>query len=212
MTAAHSLSLRSPLLHQLALALLGTMLLSLVAGCGTTVKRTSTDTTVDLSGRWNDADSRMTAEALISDCLTKDWLPRFEERTSKKPRVIVGSVVNKTNQHISTDTFIKDLQRELTNSARVTFVSSGSERNEIRDERQDQQYWSSEETRKQMRKEHGADYMLHGTVESISDKADNKQVILYQIDLTLTDLETNEKVWFGNHKIKKEVRNQKARL
>lgn len=186
--------------------------LGTVSGCAPKVERTSADTTVDLSGRWNDADSRMTAEALISDCLTRPWLGAFEQSQGKKPRVIIGSVVNKTNQHIATEAFVRDLERELTNAGRVVFVAGGNERDEIRGEREDQQYWSSEDTRKRMREEYGADYMLQGVVQTITDKAGNQQVVLYQIDLTLTDLQSNERVWLGNHKIKKEVKHQKARL
>ena len=37
----------------------------LISACGTTVKRIDADETVDLSGAWNDSDSRMVAEEMI---------------------------------------------------------------------------------------------------------------------------------------------------
>jgi len=53
----------------------------------------------------------------------------------------------------------------------------------------------------------GADYMLQGTINSIVDSYDNRSAVTYQIDLELTDLETNEIVWMGDKKIKKFIKN-----
>ena len=82
-------------------------------------------------------------------------------------------------------------------------VSSRGERDEIRDEREDQQEYAAADTRARLRMETGADYMLQGEIQSIEDREDGKAVIFYQVDLTLTDLESNGKVWVGQHKIKK---------
>ena len=53
----------------------------------------------------------------------------------------------------------------------------------------------------------GADYMLQGSINSIMDAYKRKKVIYYQIDMTLTNMETNEVVWIGDKKIKKFVKN-----
>ena len=54
-------------------------LILFLAGCGSSrnVTRTATDTTVDLSGRWNDADSRLTAEKMIDGLLNSRWIDSF---------------------------------------------------------------------------------------------------------------------------------------
>jgi hypothetical protein len=45
---------------------------ALILGCaGPKVKRTEVDETIDLSGRWNDTDSRLVAEEMIQDCLSR---------------------------------------------------------------------------------------------------------------------------------------------
>ena len=51
----------------------------------------------------------------------------------------------------------------------------------------------------------GADFMLQGTINSIVDSYKKEQVVYYQVDLELTNLETNEVVWMGDKKIKKQV-------
>jgi PBP1b-binding outer membrane lipoprotein LpoB len=53
----------------------------------------------------------------------------------------------------------------------------------------------------------GADYMMQGAINSIVDAIDRKKVVYYQIDLELTNIQTNEIVWIGDKKIKKFVKN-----
>ena len=47
--------------------------------------------------------------------------------------------------------------------------------------------------------------MLQGLVNSIVDSNGKQKVVFYQTDLELTNLETNEKVWIGDKKIKKVI-------
>jgi penicillin-binding protein activator len=199
----------------ITLPLMGTLLILLLGGlvgCATTkVERVGADTTIDLSGRWNDADSRMVAEEMIKDVLSRPWIDRFsKEHGNKAPTVIVGTVTNRSHEHINVQTFTKDLERELTNDGRIQFVASKSEREEVREERQDQQSQSSQETAKGLGKEIGADYMLKGTINTILDEAKGTKVVYYQVDLEFFDMEKNLKVWAGQKKIKKVI--EKSRL
>ncbi|MDT8282738.1 MAG: hypothetical protein RQ982_07990, partial [Gammaproteobacteria bacterium] len=41
----------------------------LLAGCNPTVNRVDSDSVTDLSGNWNDTDSRLTADAMINQSL-----------------------------------------------------------------------------------------------------------------------------------------------
>ena len=53
----------------------------------------------------------------------------------------------------------------------------------------------------------GADFILQGSINSIVDAYKKDKVVYYQIDLELTNLQTNEVVWIGDKKIKKLVKN-----
>ena len=187
------------------------MMVILINACATKkVERIAVEEVVDLSGRWNDTDSRFVAEEMVKDVLVRPWVENFERKARKKPTVIVGTVVNRSHEHINVQTFIKDLERELINSGRVQFVASKTERGEIRDERSEQQIHSSEETAKGLGKEIAADYMLQGTLNSIQDEEKGKKVTYYQVTLEMVDIETNLKVWIGDKKIKKFIK--KSRL
>jgi penicillin-binding protein activator len=182
-----------------------------LAGCSGSVRRISPDDVVDLSGRWNDTDSQLVAEQMVKEALTKPWLANFMKANGKNPTVIVGTIKNKTDEHIAIDTFQKDIERELTNSGSVQFVASKDERDEVRYEREDQQTQASEDTRKQMYQETGSDFMLQGTISKITDATAGKATFYYQVDMEMVDMQKSVKVWFGNKKIKKYITGAGAR-
>ena len=51
---------------------------ALLVGCGggKQITRLDPGTQTDLSGKWNDTDSRLVAEEMISDCLSGPWKTR----------------------------------------------------------------------------------------------------------------------------------------
>ena len=173
--------------------------------CSTTVERVDSDKQRDLSGDWNDTDSRLVSEAMINELMDGPWLQNYRRAHDSIPTVIVGTVNNLSHEHINTRTFINDMERALINSGKITFVASRAERDEVREERRDQDTHAREETRSRMGQETGADFMLKGSISSIMDVEGRRQVRYYQIDLTLIDLESTHKVWLGQKKIKKFV-------
>jgi len=185
--------------------------LSLACGSSRKVYRIEPETVTDLSGRWNDTDARLVAEEMIADCLSRVWLTDWAAAAGGKPVVTVGTIRNKSSEHIDTETFTTDFERELTNSGQVGFVASRDQRDEIRDERFDQQEWASPETMKRIRAETGADFILVGAIKSIVDEIEGTRVVYYQTDLEMINIESMEKVWIGTKKIKKEISKKKTK-
>ena len=187
--------------------LIAFMAIIILGGCSHSVKRIDPSTQTDLSGRWNDTDSRLTANAMIEQMFGNRWAEVFEQQHKKRPVIIVGLVNNKSHEHINTETFIKDLERAIINNGSIRLVEAGENREALRRERANQQEFASPETAKRWGRELGADFMLQGTVNSIVDGYKKTQAVYYQIDLMLSNLETNERVWMGNKEIKKMIRN-----
>ncbi|MBR9988371.1 MAG: penicillin-binding protein activator LpoB [Gemmatimonadetes bacterium] len=203
--------LRFPRLARLGI--LAAVALLPLACAGKQVTRIDPSAVTDLSGRWNDTDSRLVANELITSSLTEPWLRRYTESNGgEAPVVIVGSFRNRTMEHIAVNTFVKDLERAYINSGSVRVVATPDERDEIRDERRDQQENASAATRARMAQETGARYMLQGNIEAIEDREGRERVIFYQIDATLVDLQSNERVWAGQKQIKKVITNARARM
>ena len=192
--------------------IMGMAIAILLASCSTAVYRTRIGKKTDLSGRWNDTDSRLVAQTMIRSLLSGNWIRRLRWSEGNKPVVIVGEIENLTSEHVETGTFIKDIERELIESGRVKFVASAEEREGVRAEREDQQSQATRKTRAQLRQETGADVMLIGSIKSQIDSEGNRQVRFYQVDLELIHLESNEKVWLDTHKIKKYVEKPLLRL
>jgi uncharacterized protein (TIGR02722 family) len=176
-----------------------------------TVTRVSADTEIDLSGRWNDTDARLVAEAMIGDVLKRPWIADFTAEEGRKPVVIVGEIRNRSREHIETLVFTKSLEKELINSGKVKFVASDAERQGVREERMNQQTEANPETMKRLGQETGADFYLGGIITSQSDRVDGQSVIFYKVNLELIHLETNEKVWIGDKEIKKLIEQSRFR-
>lgn len=185
--------------------------LMVTGGCAsTTVSRVDAASVTDLSGQWNETDSRIVAEAMIQDALSRSWLAGYRSAHKRSPVVVVGTVSNRSHEHINVQTFISDLERELTNSGQVTFVAAKGQREEIREERREQATHALESTQKPPGKEIGADYLLRGSISTIQDEAEGTKAIFYQVDLELVDIASNVKSWYGQKKIKKVVERKRV--
>jgi hypothetical protein len=194
------------MLNKQVLWLAAMVVFGALSGCATEVKRVGVEQVKDLSGNWNDTDSRLVSEEMIRDSMAGGWIDRHQGKTNKVPTVIVGGVRNLSHEHINTRTFVADLERAFVNSGRVDVVASKDERSGIREERKDMDLNATEASRKAAGNEVGADYMLMGTINTIIDAGSSEQIRFYQVDLTLISTADNRKIWVGQKKIKKDVK------
>jgi uncharacterized protein (TIGR02722 family) len=187
--------------------------LILLSGCaGKDIARLESEMEIDLSGRWNDTDSKLIAQKLINDMLDSSWHKKFKNKNNRPPVVIAGKMHNKTMEHISVETFIKDIERAMINSGQIEIVASAKEREEVRGEREDMQRWASVNTRKKVISETAADYMLKGVLNTIVDEEGGRRVVFYQADMNLINLENNSIIWAGQKKIKKYIKRTRFKL
>jgi len=184
----------------------------LFACSGPQVTRVAPETEIDFSGYWNDTDSQQVSKEMIDESLNMSWVDDYQKETGRKPRVIVGQVLNKTEEHITTETFVKDLERALINSGKVVFVASSEQRDEVREERADQAQNARPDTVKKQGQETGADFMLKGQINTITDSKSGAELKYYQVELELINIETNEKTWIGQKKIKKVIARKKYKV
>ncbi|SBS40314.1 hypothetical protein MSP8887_04307 [Marinomonas spartinae] len=175
----------------------------MLTACSTTVKRINPDQEVALSDRWNNIDSKLVADAMINDMLSFPWYQNYDFTHKRKPTIIIQDIRNKSDEHIPVDTFINDIKRSLLRAGNVNFVVSGSERSDIRKEREDQALNAAPGTAAKFGLEQGANFALSGTISSIVDSNGDERVKFYQVDLKLINMTTNEEVWNGQKQIKK---------
>jgi uncharacterized protein (TIGR02722 family) len=204
---------RPRLPRSVAVAIGALLLLSSGACVSKRVTRIEPGAVTDLSGRWNDTDSRLVANQLIEQTLAAGWAKRYTDtHGGEAPAVVVGSFENRTAEHIAVGTLVKDIERALLTTGVARVVASGDQRAELREERRDQQQFARAETRSRLGQELGARYLLAGELQAIEDVDGRERVVFYQVDASLIDLETNAKVWVGQHKIKKYVERARFRI
>ncbi len=179
----------------------------LISSCSRSVSRIDPGQQIDLSGRWNDSDSRQTADKMISELLSSDKYKEYTKALGKKPAIIVGIIRNKTSEHIDASNYVKKIELAIYNSGVADLVESDSFREKIREERAQQQDFASPETVSKWGEETGANLMLFGEMTSETDVYNKRRVVNYITTLFLTDLETNKRVWYGQQEIKKDIRN-----
>ncbi len=177
------------------------------SSCSRKVTRIEPDTQIDLSGRWNDTDSRKVADQMIYDLFKSDAFKKYADALGRKPVIVVGLIKNKTSEHIDAGNYIKKFEMVIFNSGIAELVESEEFRDKLRQERAEQQDFADPATVAKWGKEIGADVMLFGEMNSETDVYNNKRVVNYITTLFLTDIETNKRVWYGQNEIKKFVKN-----
>jgi uncharacterized protein (TIGR02722 family) len=189
------------MIKTMKLLLVATVAVAVVGCAGTRVSRVDNDQEIALSDRWNDKDSQLVAEEMITDMLSFPWARDFEMKNSTRPTVIIQRIANKSHEHVAIDTFVNDIKRSIIRSGRADFVAGGEERQAIRTERQDQELNAAKG--KEQGQEQAADFALSGSLNSIVDQVGGDRVTFYQVDMKLIDMATNREVWNGQKKIKK---------
>lgn len=180
--------------------------LALVTGCGTEVQRVDETQAIDLSGSWNDTDSRLVAEEMIKDSLQRPWADEFIAKQNRKPVVRVRRILIRAEEVINPTIMTDSIVQELVNSGKVRAVAEEALVDQARNERVDQEKQASAESRKQSFQELGADYVLTGTIESQLDQEGSKAVKFYKATFKLVDVTTQEIAWQRSKSVKKLVK------
>ncbi len=190
--------------------------LTILSSCATIkVSRVDSESIVDLSGYWNDNDVRLVCKDLIDKCLSSPRIASFETKNNRLPVIMVGRFKNDSTEHIDTSIITEKMSDAIINSGLADFVADKVSREELREERKDQNKsgYTSEDTIKNLSGETGADFILQGSVKTIVDKVDNKTVRTYYVSVQLINLETNIVTFKGfNDSIKKIIKTRTPKL
>src|SRR5882762_2858006 len=118
----------------------------LTISCARSVSRIEPNTQIDLSGRWNDSDSRLVADKMIADLMSSERFKEYAKAKGTKPAIIIGLMKNKTSEHIDADNYIKKLEAAIFNSNIANLVENDEFRDNLRVERANQQEFSDPAT------------------------------------------------------------------
>ncbi len=198
-----------------ALLMIGSIVfVCLLTSCASTVRvsRLDSQEQVDLSGTWNDTDIQLVTESLIQSCLDTGWADEFYRTNRRNPVIVIGSIANNSSEHIDTSIIAKKVEIALLSSRKVETVADIGNRDQVRQERAEQQYYASVETAAKLAQETGADYLLQGSIKTNVDQVSGKVVRTYYVDLELIDITTNRKVWLDEDTVKKYIAKNKYKF
>lgn len=154
--------------------------------------------------KWNETDSRKTAEYMIKEVVAKPWLEEFRGKHSgQKPFVIVDDIENRTDEHLDTKNLTEYMKDELINSRKVRFLNETARKKILAEIKYQQSGTVSRKSQKKSGKQFGADYLLGGAVSSSVHSQGGLKTVTYQIVLNLTNIETTEIEWSGKRRVKK---------
>ncbi len=196
---------KQPRLMRLTLAL-AILSVSLLAGCHASTRDYEPTDTIHYDASYDFSDKNKIVNDLVESLKNRSPLAARNDR----PVVIIYNVANRTSEHISTDLITDDIRQRILASGKARFVNR-IQRETIEQELSYQHGGDvTLETRVQKARQVGAEYMITGTLRSIT-KDEPRQVRLrkrklqyYSLTLELTDLETSLIEWADSVEIVRE--------
>jgi TolB-like protein len=137
--------------------------------------------------------------------LKGSWYGAYSKAKTRDPVIIVGRFSNMSSERIDTSIIVKKFEYAIVESQKIVLVAGSDERGFIRDERMDQQIFANPATAKALAMETGADFMLLGSVKTVTDSEGGKTVRTYYVSAQLVELETTRVVWLDESTIKKVI-------
>ncbi|MFA6688634.1 MAG: penicillin-binding protein activator LpoB [Sphaerochaetaceae bacterium] len=199
-----------------AMSLIGavSLILLLATACTSTpkVSRIDAQEQLDLSGNWNDTDIQLVTESLIRSCLSTGWADDFYRANRRNPVIVIGTIANNSSEHIDTSIISKKVEIALLSSGKADTVADIAKRDDVRKEREEQQYYASVDTAAQLAQETGADFLMQGSIKTNVDQVGGKAVRTYYVDLELIDITTSRKIWLDEDTVKKYIEKSRYRF
>lgn len=134
-------------------------------------------------GRWSEAEARRTAMEMMKEAVGQPWVQRFQQAAGRPPVVTVGTVTSRSQDPTEIQTFIKELERALTNTDKVRFVANAAP--------PAGRPLPPGQTAQ-------ADFVVQGAMMPAVDARDSVKGVSHQVTLEVLDLAGNVQVWSGN--------------
>jgi len=188
------------------LAVAALLALSL-AGCAATTRTLDPEGTTNYDDTYGFSDKNEIVDVL-TDSLAAS---RPVASAPSAPIAVIYGVANRTSEHIDTSGITDDIRNALLKSGDLRFVNRPQRDNLTLEA--DYQYagFVAPEQRVAEGRQVGADYIVSGTLRSISKREPSqwrltkKRYTYYSMTLELTDLETGELVWADSVELAREL-------
>lgn len=194
-------------MNQKIVKTLGLGLFFFVSACATTTTVLDVDKPMHISEDFGYSDLKAVTEKMITSLLTN---PPISTRNDRPVAIIYG-LTNRTDEHIDTKAIAEKIQTGLTRSGKLRFINKDARAKIEKEITYQQGGMVSSDTRIKLGKQVGAEYMITGSITSITAEEGRgirlkaKRVKYYKITLDLNDLNTNIIEWSDEQEFARKV-------
>ena len=161
-----------------------------------------------LGDQWSETDMQKVVARLVKKMLKS----RPIQASTKPPTVMVTRLQNKTSEHIDTQSIMDMLRVELTNSGGVQFVDKAARGDVAQEYEYQNSGMVSETTKTGPGGQTGADFIINGRLDSITQDIRKRKTVYYKITLNITNLKTNIIEWTDYEQIRKRYKRRRMGL
>lgn len=155
-----------------------------------------------LNDQWSETDMQVIVKALVQSMLSHPAIANAKT----PPVVMFTKIQNKTSDHIDTQSIIDMMTVELSGSGKIQFVNKQAREDVANEYDYQNSGMVSEETKKSKGGQIGADFIVDGRLDSITQTVDKEKTVYYKLTLNLTNLKTNIMVWTNHKEIRKKFK------
>lgn len=155
-----------------------------------------------LNDQWSETDMQVVVKNLTASMLAHPAIAN-----SKTPPIVMFTKLqNKTSDHIDMQSIVDMMTVELSQSGKIAFVNKQAREDVAEEYNYQNSGMVSEETKKTAGGQIGADYIVDGRLDSITQTVDKEKTVYYKLTLNLTNLKTNIIVWTNHKEIRKKFK------
>ncbi|MBC7742323.1 MAG: penicillin-binding protein activator LpoB [Bdellovibrionaceae bacterium] len=161
-----------------------------------------------MNDQWSETDMQVIVKAMV-DSLTAH--PAIAN-AKKIPIVMVTNLQNKTSEHIDTQSIMDMVRVDLTNSGKVGFVDKEARQDMSNEYDYQNTGMVSGETKTKAGGQTGADFIINGRLDSITQEVGKDKSVYYKITLNLTNLKTGIVTWTNQKQLRKTFKKKSVGL
>lgn len=174
---------------------------ALVCGCKPVTKFTDPGAVETLDADFGSTDLQLHAEKMVQSLLRHPVLGE-----GKRPVLALGSIDNRTNEHIDTTLILDKISTALLQSGKCRLAAGSQGQAEVSQQISHQQSGVvSADTAKAFGKQVGADFVLYGRLTNIEKKGGGTELVYYNFNLNLVNVETALIEWKEEKEIAKKT-------
>lgn len=182
------------------------IIISLLAGCGPTIRYEIKDEETVTGSDWSAKDLKDVSEYMTASINKSVYIMNLQKNSEKPRWMLAKDLKNETDEHVNTRTIMEKIRTRLINEGVANFVDDQAIEDILNQLKLQQSGLFDNKTAAQVGKLVGAKLILRGTISSIRKKSDRQDIIYYNITLQLVNIQTGEIIWTDEKEIQRLTR------